>query len=64
MSGKIDYTFAEYVAAMKADNRPSFTTSANMISKGICVCDKCGKLANIDYKFCEACQEIIMIIIK
>lgn len=40
-----------------------YTTPRRMLKMGICLCDRCGKVASIDYKYCKGCDEEIFIVV-
>lgn len=45
------------------DEQPeSYCTSDKLHDQGICVCDNCGKLCSIDYRWCSACERPVVII--
>ena len=64
MPGKIDYSPGEYLKAFNRENMRPFITSAKLLNAGMCACDKCGRTTDIDYKYCDFCLEVIMIVKK
>jgi hypothetical protein len=44
------------------DDVPKHFSSAELKAKGIVVCDQCGRLCSLDYKYCSKCQRKIIIL--
>jgi hypothetical protein len=59
-----DIPFPDYVKAFDSTQTAFHITTDKMISMGMCACEKCGTICDIDYKFCIKCVESIMIVTK
>lgn len=58
--------FTDYKKALFREDQEltkPYNTPRFLWEKGIIICEKCGDLASIDYKFCKRCNEQIFITI-
>lgn len=51
----------ECVGGWSKCDQPVYQTTRAMLGIGMCVCDTCGKIHSVDYKFCESCMRSIFI---
>lgn len=59
---KRDIPFAEYKQKFFKQPKELFTTSSETLNMGMCRCSDCGRLTDVDYKFCKHCDQQILII--
>lgn len=49
------------VGGWSKDDQPVYRTTKAMFALGMCVCDSCGKMHSVDYKFCSKCLREVFI---
>lgn len=59
-----DIPLGEYKEAFDKHKQELFQTPPDLWEMGIVLCDKCGNKCSIDYKYCNKCQDHIVVILS
>lgn len=64
-NGAQGITSREYKMALDTSDKSkvNYLTSNYMFNMGMCNCDQCGALCSIDTKWCNKCEQYIVIIL-
>lgn len=58
-----NYNSIDYVRMFVPEVGLRYCTSTDLLNKGICLCNKCGKTCSVDYKWCSNCKETVVVIV-